>query len=72
MGLSSFAIERAKPKERRGRSSSSHHRRTRARSVDGLHRRVRRLAHPVWRVMDVLAYFEAHGLQVTEDWNAPA
>jgi len=27
--------------------------------------------HPVWRVSDVLAYFEAHGLKVTEDWNAP-
>lgn len=26
---------------------------------------------PVWRVMDVLAYFEAHGLQVTEDWQTP-
>lgn len=26
--------------------------------------------HPVWRVAQVLAYFEAHGLQVTEDWNA--
>jgi hypothetical protein len=26
---------------------------------------------PLWRVSDVLAYFEAHGLRVTEDWNAP-
>lgn len=24
----------------------------------------------VWRVADVLAYFEAHGLKVTNDWNA--
>jgi len=31
-----------------------------------------RNSHPVWRVKDVLAYFEAHGLQVSEDWNAPA
>ena len=30
-----------------------------------------RNSHPVWRVADVLAYFEAHGLRVTEDWNAP-
>jgi hypothetical protein len=30
-----------------------------------------RNSHPVWRVKDVLVYFEAHGLQVTEDWNAP-
>jgi hypothetical protein len=29
-------------------------------------------AHPVWRVTEVLAYFEAHGLQVTDDWYAPA
>ena len=28
-------------------------------------------AHPVWRVTLVIAYFEAHGLQVTNDWNAP-
>ena len=28
-------------------------------------------SHPVWKVSDVLAYFEAHGLQVTEDWYAP-
>jgi hypothetical protein len=26
--------------------------------------------HPVWRVSELLAYFEAHGLKVTEDWNA--
>lgn len=25
----------------------------------------------VWRVADVLGYFERHGLPVTEDWNAP-
>ena len=24
-----------------------------------------------WRVAEVLAYFEAHGLAVTEDWLAP-
>lgn len=30
-----------------------------------------RNSHPVWRVADILSYFEAHGLQVTEDWNAP-
>ena len=30
-----------------------------------------RNSHPVWRVMEVLAYFEAHGLRVSEDWNAP-
>jgi hypothetical protein len=30
-----------------------------------------RNAHPVWRVSDVLAYFEAHGLAVTRDWEAP-
>jgi hypothetical protein len=30
-----------------------------------------RNSHPVWRIRDVLAYFEAHGLAVTEDWNAP-
>ena len=29
-------------------------------------------AHVVWRVAEVLAYFEAHGLKVTEDWHAPA
>ena len=32
----------------------------------GTHRNSRR----VWRISDVLAYFEAHGLNVTEDWNA--
>jgi hypothetical protein len=25
-------------------------------------------SHPVWRVAQVLAYFEAHGLNVTQDW----
>ena len=30
-----------------------------------------RNSHPVWRVKDVLAYFEAHGLEVTQDWLAP-
>lgn len=30
-----------------------------------------RSAHVVWRVADVLAYFEAHGLQVTADWQTP-
>ena len=30
-----------------------------------------RNAHPVWRVSDVLAYFEAHGLPVTADFFAP-
>ena len=29
-----------------------------------------RNSHPMWRVKSVLAYFEAHGLQVTEDWHA--
>ena len=28
-------------------------------------------SHPVWRVSDVIAYFEARGLKVTEAWNAP-
>jgi hypothetical protein len=28
-------------------------------------------SHPVWSVSQVLAYFEAHGLAVTQDWNAP-
>jgi hypothetical protein len=27
-------------------------------------------AHPVWRMSEVLAYLESHGLKVTEDWNA--
>ena len=31
-----------------------------------------RSSHPVWRVSEVLVYFEAHGLKVTEDWNALA
>ena len=30
-----------------------------------------RHSHPVWRVSDVLAYFEAHGLAVTQDWLTP-
>ena len=30
-----------------------------------------RNSNPVWRVSDVLAYFETHGLRVTEDWFAP-
>lgn len=30
-----------------------------------------RNSHPVWRVCDILAYFEAHGLRVTSDWQAP-
>ena len=29
-----------------------------------------RSAHVVWRVAEVLAYFEAHGLRVTVDWQA--
>ena len=29
-----------------------------------------RNSHPVWRVVDVLAYFEAHGLAVTQDSQA--
>jgi hypothetical protein len=29
-----------------------------------------RNSHPMWRVRSVLAHFEAHGLKVTEDWNA--
>ena len=33
--------------------------------------RKHRNSHPVWRVREVLAYFEAHGLKVTEDWNTP-
>jgi hypothetical protein len=28
-------------------------------------------SHPMWRVQSVLAYFESHGLEVTDDWNAP-
>ena len=28
-----------------------------------------RNAHPVWRVSDILAYFEAHGISVTQDWH---
>lgn len=30
-----------------------------------------RNSHPYWRVAEILAYFESHGLQVTEDWYAP-
>ena len=30
-----------------------------------------RNSHPVWRVIEVLAYFESHGLAVTQDWNTP-
>lgn len=30
-----------------------------------------RNSHPVWRVKEVLAYFEAHGVRVTEDWDTP-
>lgn len=30
-----------------------------------------RNSHPVWRVVELLAYFEAHGLQVSGDWHAP-
>jgi predicted DNA-binding transcriptional regulator AlpA len=26
-------------------------------------------AHPVWRVAEILAWFESCGLTVTEDWN---
>jgi hypothetical protein len=29
-----------------------------------------RNSHPVWRVVDVLAYFRAHGLEVADDWYA--
>lgn len=29
-------------------------------------------SHLVWPVAPVLAYFEAHGLAVTQDWLAPA
>jgi hypothetical protein len=27
-----------------------------------------RNSHPVWRVKDVLAYFEARGIHITQDW----
>jgi hypothetical protein len=30
-----------------------------------------RSSHPVWRFKEVLAYFEAHGLEVTQDWEIP-
>lgn len=30
-----------------------------------------RNSHPLWRVRDVLAYLEAHGLRVNEDWQTP-
>lgn len=29
-----------------------------------------RNSHPYWNVTEVLAYLEAHGLQVTNDWYA--
>ena len=28
-----------------------------------------RNSHPMWPLKPLLAYFEAHGLKVTEDWN---
>jgi len=28
-----------------------------------------RNGHPMWRVAEVLAYFEAHGLAVYKDWH---
>ena len=28
-----------------------------------------RNAHPMWRVREVLAYFEAHGFAVSQDWQ---
>jgi hypothetical protein len=28
-----------------------------------------RNGHPMWRVAEVLAYFEAHGLRVSQDWH---
>jgi hypothetical protein len=28
-----------------------------------------RNAHPMWRLREVLAYFEAHGLAVSNDWQ---
>lgn len=28
-------------------------------------------AHVVWRVAEVLAYFEAHDLRVSDDWQVP-
>lgn len=31
-----------------------------------------RNSHPVWRVSDILAYFKIFGLNVDDDWNAPA
>ena len=31
-----------------------------------------RNSRPHWRVTEVLAYLEAHGLKVTDDWNALA
>jgi len=30
-----------------------------------------RNSHPYWRIAELLVYFEAHGLAVTQDWNAP-
>jgi predicted DNA-binding transcriptional regulator AlpA len=29
-----------------------------------------RNSHPVWRVREILAHFEAHGLRVSDDWEA--
>jgi predicted DNA-binding transcriptional regulator AlpA len=29
-----------------------------------------RSAHVVWRVSEILSYFEAHGLRIHEDWQA--
>jgi hypothetical protein len=31
---------------------------------------VHRNSHPVWRVAEVLSYFETHGLKLTDDWYA--
>jgi hypothetical protein len=46
---------------------------TTQRNVDGRYPQFSKLgphhnARVLWRVADVLAYFEAHGLPVTEDW----
>jgi hypothetical protein len=36
----------------------------------GCHKLVNhRNAHPMWRAAEVLAYFEAHGLAVSDDWQ---
>jgi predicted DNA-binding transcriptional regulator AlpA len=29
-----------------------------------------RNSHPMWRVREILTHFEAHGLSITEDWEA--